>query len=92
MRPLFPRSPVFLVLAATEADHHYGQPPRLHAIEHHPSEYTASWVLSLCRMRLGLGEMLDIGAPEADPELCAPCCYTIAVSSFRGRVVRHAHQ
>ncbi|SDO93162.1 hypothetical protein SAMN04487905_101161 [Actinopolyspora xinjiangensis] len=81
-----------MVLAATEADYYYGQSPRMHAIEHHPSEYTASWVLSLCHMRLGLGEMLGITAPEVDPELCAPCCSTIAVSSFRGRVVRHAHQ
>ncbi|SFE63718.1 hypothetical protein SAMN04487819_11942 [Actinopolyspora alba] len=84
------RSPVFLVLAATEADHRHGQPCRLHAIEHHPVECTASWVLSLCHVPLGLGEITALGEPEIDPEMCAQCCWAMAGSSLRGRVVRHA--
>ncbi|SDJ77295.1 hypothetical protein SAMN04487820_10223 [Actinopolyspora mzabensis] len=87
---MFPRGAVFVVLAATEADHRHGQEPRLHAIERHPAEYTASWVLSLCHVYLGLGEMAAITVPEADPELCAQCCSMIAWSGLRGRVVRHA--
>ncbi|SDK49683.1 hypothetical protein SAMN04487820_108258 [Actinopolyspora mzabensis] len=90
MGSLFPRSLVFVVLAATEADHRCGQVPRLHAIERHPGEYTASWVLSLCHVYLGLGEITPLGEPEADPELCAQCCSMIAWSGLRGRVVRHA--
>ncbi|WP_245755365.1 hypothetical protein [Actinopolyspora alba] len=90
MGVLFPRGLVCVVLAATEADHRYSQTPRLHAIERHPGEYTASWVLSLCHVYLGLGEMAAITAPEADPELCSQCCSMIAWSGLRGRVVRHA--
>ncbi|SFE29109.1 hypothetical protein SAMN04487819_110175 [Actinopolyspora alba] len=87
---MFPRSLVCVVLAATEADHRSGRTPRLHAIEHHPGEYTASWVLSLCQVYLGLGEVTSLGEPEADPELCAQCCSMIAWSGRRGQVVRHA--
>ncbi|GAB3559308.1 hypothetical protein GCM10027444_41950 [Actinopolyspora lacussalsi] len=90
MGALFPRGLVCVVLAATEADHRSGRTPRLHAIECHPGEYTASWVLSLCQVYLGLGEVTPLGEPEADPELCAQCCWAMAGSGRRGRVVRHA--
>ncbi len=90
MRPLCPRSPVFLVRAPIEADHRWGQTPRLHALEHHPASYTSSWVLTLCLVRIELATITGLVECEAEPEVCAPCCYTIAVAGFRGRVVTHA--